>query len=75
MASCKVVRTMLIVHSFMEFGSGKMTSDPLKEEWVTKPCDTPIFDKGKECSGCRRGWNHPNNYRADGPRPEKEVNP
>jgi hypothetical protein len=48
---------------------------PIKQEWVTRPCDVPIFNKRHECMSCSRGWNHPNNYRADGPRPEKEIDP
>lgn len=42
-------------------------------EWQIEPCNVPLFGQGKECRGCRDGWEHPHNHRADRPAPKAEV--
>lgn len=74
--SCTVVRTILQSHGHFNFNENKLVME--RQQWVTEPCGTPLFGVARkasgQCAGCARGWNHPNNYRADGPRPEAEVN-
>ncbi len=67
--SCKVIRTQLITRTTINMRTGKSYGDE-QTHWVTRPCGTPLFGNDTDtCRSCARGWNHPNNYRADGPRP------
>lgn len=74
-ASCEVLRTALRTTSHYNMVTGER-SGPIESTWVTEPCGTPLFlaheKAARQCRSCQRGWNHPNNYRADGPRPTVE---
>lgn len=77
MQNCTVKRTMLIRHETWDMKTGKTTPEKNWEEWVTKACGVPLFDAAEKkngiCRHCAAGWNHPENYRADSPRPEKVL--
>lgn len=74
-SSCAVVRTILVTHGTIRFGTGEYTEH--EKRWETKPCGGPLFGDDERrsgvCRSCARGWNHPNDYRADGPRPTEET--
>lgn len=69
---CAIVRTILVTHYTLNMSTGAKSED--RQEWVTRPCGSPLFSDDDRatgrCKSCDRGWNHPDNYRADGPRPE-----
>lgn len=72
---CTVIRTMLLKHSVLSLATGEV--QPTGEEWVTRPCGVPLFGDAERargtCRGCAGGFNHPDNYRADGPRPRSTT--
>ncbi len=72
---CGVMRVKLVTHTTFDMRTGAKGGE--RQEWVTEPCGTPMFgDREKAdgmCRGCASGWNHPENYRADGPRPNAVV--
>jgi len=75
--ACTVVRTCLVTRGTMNLTTGAFAEG--EKAWETKPCGVPLFSEDERragtCKSCARGWNHPNNYRADGPRPETEIDP
>lgn len=75
--NCTVLRRMLLTNSAFSPTTGATT--PTGEEWITQPCGAPLFYTPERtagvCQSCANGWNHPNNYRADGPRPRAVAAP
>lgn len=73
---CTVVRTVFRTYGTLNIETGAKIED--RKAWETEPCGTPLFSDEERakgvCSSCAKGWNHPENYRADGPRPDKEIN-
>lgn len=69
--SCQVIRRMLIKHSTLNIATGE-TSSMAREEWVTRPCGTPLFGDEEravgKCRSCAKGWTHPNNYPVEAAR-------
>jgi hypothetical protein len=62
-SSCTIERRWLSRREVLNLGTG--VSAPLDEEWVTGPCDAPLFgDEGRQlgaCSSCAKGWTHEHN--------------
>lgn len=67
MYACTVIRRALLRHGTLDLATGDAAMT--REEWVTRPCGTPLFNalerQRGECSSCMRGWTHPENYRVD----------
>lgn len=65
--SCTKIRRRLVTHSTMNMLTGELT--PVRQEWKTEACNTPLFGKAERetgiCRSCASGWTHPNNYPAE----------
>lgn len=75
---CTVVRTVLVRHHSMDMTTGATTENVKPAEWVTGPCDTPLFGNDTKtgiCRSCRDGWKVPDNYPANEPRPAEPIVP
>lgn len=74
-SACTVLRTVLVTHKTVTLGTGEVTAR--RQAWETKPCGASLWSDEERLAGvcrvCTRGWSHPNNYRADGPRPTDEI--
>lgn len=61
--SCTQMRRKLVRHSTLNMVTGEKT--PGREEWLTEPCNIPLFGDsrgGGVCRSCAGGWTHPENY-------------
>ena len=62
--SCTKMRRKLIKHGHLNSTTGQFKIE--REEWVTEPCNIPLFgepDKSRgTCKSCHTGWTHPENY-------------
>jgi hypothetical protein len=68
---CTTIRTALVT-TYKSLSCDEIVS----QEWVTGPCNASLFGEQLKkgiCRACERGWNHPENYFADRPRPELEL--
>lgn len=67
--SCTTVRRMLIQHGSLSITTGELTHS--HEEWVTKPCNVPMFSDVEKargtCKACDSGWTHPHNFKVETP--------
>lgn len=60
MTDCQVMRRKLVTHSTLNLGTGRSTI--VRKEWVTEPCNIPLFGEPGPCRSCREGWASRLNY-------------
>lgn len=61
--SCTKMRRKLVNHCALNISNGAI--EKIRSEWVTGPCNVPLFGDSKAgglCRGCAGGWTHPENY-------------
>jgi len=62
--SCTVVRRKLVTRGTLNIATG--VSEMGDGEWVTEPCNVPLFgDEERKigvCRSCASGWTHEHNY-------------
>lgn len=61
---CTTMRRKLVTHHTLNLRTGATT--PIRQEWVTEPCNTPLFgllykERGT-CRACSEGWKTATNY-------------
>lgn len=63
--SCQTMRRKLVTKGTLDLGTGTLDMNE-QGEWVTEPCNVPLFTQEEKergtCRSCNEGWTHPNNY-------------
>ena len=71
MATCQNVKRKLVRHGRVNLATGDTSTE--HSEWVTEPCNIPVFDGETTCLSCRTGWRRPENYPVDEKPPIEET--
>jgi hypothetical protein len=62
--SCTQQRRYVVKHGTFNMATG--ASEMTSQEWVTGPCNAPLFGDEAQtrgtCRSCFNGWTHPENY-------------